>query len=165
MVTITASPDRLTSAGGAVDLTWSSQNATACTASGAWSGAKAVSGTERSSMITAASTFTLACTGAGGTTTSNVTVSMLADPPGGGGGGGAFDWTWLGLLALIVVLSVVTRTGRLAPTMVKTTVVAVAALFALQGCGGAQSRFDRSMERGVEFLEAGDLDKAAHRIP
>jgi tetratricopeptide (TPR) repeat protein len=161
VVTLTASPDRLTSSGGAVDLTWSTQAATGCTASGGWSGSKAASGTERSAVITAATKFTLACTGAGGTTTKDLTVSVIADPPAKGGGGGAFEAAWLWLLALCATASLLLRaprtfnSGALAPAM-----VAMLSLLALSGCGGAQSRYARSMERGAQFLQAGDFDKA-----
>lgn len=48
-----------------VTLTWSSQNATSCTASGTWSGAKATSGSEPLT-VTANSAYTLTCVGAGG---------------------------------------------------------------------------------------------------
>jgi hypothetical protein len=47
-------------------LTWSSSNATACTAYGAWSGAKAASGSASTGPLTAGTTFSLACSGAGG---------------------------------------------------------------------------------------------------
>ncbi len=157
VVTLAATPAAVTGSGGAVDLTWSSQAATSCAASGGWSGAKPVSGTERTQNITAATTFTLACSGAGGTTTQSVTVNVIADPPagGGGGGGGAFDALWLALLsACVFVTCLLRRRGGAA------LLTALVALLALGGCGGAQSRYTRSMERGQEFLEAGDLEKA-----
>jgi hypothetical protein len=59
-------------------LTWSSTNATACTASDAWSGSKAVSDSESSELLTSTSTFTLTCSGAGGTVTRSVTVTVTA---------------------------------------------------------------------------------------
>ena len=43
-------------------LTWSSTGATNCTASGGWSGTKALSGTQVISGLTANATFTLTCT-------------------------------------------------------------------------------------------------------
>lgn len=91
--------------GGTVNLTWSSTNATSCRASGAWSGSRAVSGTETSAAINAPVTFTLECTGEGGTTTQAVNVNAVAqnNNSGGGGGGGAFGWlTILGLLAAMI---------------------------------------------------------------
>ncbi len=61
-VTLTASPVS-PAAGATVSLTWSTQNATSCIASNAWSGTRQISGTEQSAAINAASTFTLTCTG------------------------------------------------------------------------------------------------------
>ena len=62
-VSIAASPASI-AAGGSSTLTWSSTDATSCTASGDWSGTKASSG---SASVTPAATasYTLACTGAG----------------------------------------------------------------------------------------------------
>jgi hypothetical protein len=52
---------------GTVDLTWSSSNATSCTASGGWIGSKATSGTESVTISTNGdNTFNLRCTGEGG---------------------------------------------------------------------------------------------------
>lgn len=45
----------------AVTLTWSSTNASGCTASGGWSGAKATSGTQVVSDLRAPTTFSLEC--------------------------------------------------------------------------------------------------------
>jgi hypothetical protein len=78
-VTISANPIMVAS-GGSTTLTWNTTNATACTASGSWSGAKGISGTEVRTNIVAASAFTLTCTGAGGsgTATANVLVMQAA---------------------------------------------------------------------------------------
>jgi endoglucanase len=79
-VTLTVSPSSIT-IGQAATLSWSSTNATACTASGAWSGARAPSGNQ---SVTPTSvglvTYSLACTGAGGTTSRSVTVTVAAAP-------------------------------------------------------------------------------------
>jgi hypothetical protein len=80
-VTINASPQAVT-AGQATTLTWSSTEAAACTASGGWTGARGTSGTEQIPAITATTTFTLACTGMGGTGTQSTTVTVNA--PGAG---------------------------------------------------------------------------------
>jgi hypothetical protein len=58
-------------------LTWRSTNATSCKASGAWSGTEALSGSAKSAELIEPSTFTLTCTGTGGSTaaTANVTVT------------------------------------------------------------------------------------------
>ncbi len=79
-VTFTANPTTV-AAGARSTLTWSSQNATGCTASGAWAGSKATSGSEQSPVINATSTFNLNCTGAGGSTGRTVTVNVSANPP------------------------------------------------------------------------------------
>lgn len=54
--------------GQSAKLTWSSTNATSCTASGAWSGTQAVSGTSvQTPTISGVGMYALTCTGAGGT--------------------------------------------------------------------------------------------------
>jgi hypothetical protein len=80
-VNLSASPTSL-AAGATSTLTWSSSNATACTASGAWSGAKAVSGTQSTGALNATSTYTLTCTGSSGASSSrSVTVSVQGSTP------------------------------------------------------------------------------------
>src|SRR3989338_6501259 len=79
-VSISASPTSITS-GTASTLTWSSANATACTASGAWSGTKATSGSQSTGNLTTSSTFTLSCTGAGGSASQSTTVNVSSLPP------------------------------------------------------------------------------------
>jgi hypothetical protein len=76
-VNISASPTTITS-GNSSTITWSSTNATTCTASGAWSGTKATSGTATVSP-TANSTYTLTCSGANATSGSN-SVSITVNP-------------------------------------------------------------------------------------
>lgn len=105
VVTLSANPTQVASQGGPVDLTWSSTNSTSCMASNGWTGAKAVSGSERTASITAATTFTLTCTGDGGTTPRSITVS-LASASGGdeGRGGGAVELaTLLALLGFLAL--------------------------------------------------------------
>src|SRR5262249_54877993 len=95
--------------GGTVKLTWSSQNADTCTASGAWSGSQPLSGSTTSGAITASSTFTLTCNGAGGSAASTASVSV--DPPksGSGGGGGTLTAPWLAVLALLALWQLIRR--------------------------------------------------------
>lgn len=77
--TVTLSANPVTVAPGATSmLTWSSTEATACTASGAWSGSKATAGSEVTSPITASSTYTLVCTGDGGSASDSTTVGVNA---------------------------------------------------------------------------------------
>jgi endoglucanase len=79
-VSISASPTTI-SAGSSSTISWSSTNATTCTASGAWSGTKATSGTQVISM-NSSSTFSLSCTGAGGAASASTTVTVTtATPP------------------------------------------------------------------------------------
>jgi len=64
-VTLTASPKAVV-AGSTSVLSWSSSNATLCTASGGWIGTKAISGTETTATLTTNTTYSLSCTGPGG---------------------------------------------------------------------------------------------------
>jgi len=73
------------SSGGTVNIVWSSQNATSCTASGGWSGMKPLSGSTTSPALTATTTFTLTCAGAGGSSAKSVTVTVTSSSSGGGG--------------------------------------------------------------------------------
>ena len=87
--------------GGSVTLTWSSTNATACTATGAWTGARDTSGTETVANITAGQTFTLTCDGPGGSDDQSVIVSVTAAQS-VSSGGGAVSPFWLLLLPAAV---------------------------------------------------------------
>jgi hypothetical protein len=64
--------------GGSVTLTWSSTNATTCTASGGWSGGQSLSGSTSSGALNATTTFTLLCTGTGGDISRSTTVTVSA---------------------------------------------------------------------------------------
>lgn len=57
-------------------LTWSSTNATSCTASGAWSGTKATSGSQSTGTLTTSSTYNLSCSGSGGSASQSATVTV-----------------------------------------------------------------------------------------
>jgi hypothetical protein len=74
-IALTASPTSVVS-GAATTLKWSSTNASACTASGGWSGAEPTTGSAMSGALSAATTFTLTCTGGGGSHTAAVNVSI-----------------------------------------------------------------------------------------
>src|SRR5580698_4824185 len=89
-------------AGQTVQLTWSSQNATACMAGGAsvWTGSQPTSGT-LAVVITATATLTLTCTGPGGSVTQSLSITATAAPAKSGGGGGT-DWLLLTGLAIAV---------------------------------------------------------------
>lgn len=78
-VTLAISQPKIT-LGSSATLTWSSTNATSCTASGAWAGTQAISGTSAQTPTAAGSgTYTLTCTGAGGT--ANQSVSLIVPIP------------------------------------------------------------------------------------
>ena len=64
-LSISANPGVLV-AGQTSLIEWTSRFATSCSASGGWSGAKPLSGSERTPPITSTTTFTMTCTGDGG---------------------------------------------------------------------------------------------------
>ena len=76
-VTISASPTNINS-GDSSTLSWSSTNATSCTASGAWTGTKSTSGSASTGALTSSSTFTLSCTGSAGTGSASTTVDVTS---------------------------------------------------------------------------------------
>ncbi len=86
-LSISASPQSVSS-GGASTISWTSSNATECLASGAWSGAQVLSGSISTGALTATSSYTLECSGAGGkiASTATVTVSSPTAPPTTSGG-------------------------------------------------------------------------------
>ena len=64
------------------NLTWSSTNATSCTASGDWSDAIETSGTKAITETSAGTkTYTITCSGAGGSATDSVSVTVTNPPP------------------------------------------------------------------------------------
>ncbi len=75
-IMLSASPTAVNSGSGST-LTWSSTNATSCVAAGGWTGARPVSGTEVSSPLARDTTFSLTCTGSGGSATKSVIVGVL----------------------------------------------------------------------------------------
>lgn len=78
-VEITANPMNIIE-GGSSTLTWNSDNADSCTASGGWTGDKAVDGSQSVSP-TATTTYTIECEGDGGTDSDSVTVGVSVDEP------------------------------------------------------------------------------------
>lgn len=85
-VSLTAN-DPVVAAGDTVTLTWSSRNATACTASGGWSGARATSGSAVVGPLAQSTTFSLSCSGTGGNALAMLAVDVFGnvtlqwDPP------------------------------------------------------------------------------------
>jgi hypothetical protein len=83
--------------GGSTSLTWSSTNASSCTASGGWTGTEAASGT-KSVSPSATTTYTIDCAGSGGKAQASATVAVNGSgtPPAAGTSwvyyNGLFDW-------------------------------------------------------------------------
>jgi hypothetical protein len=75
MVSLQASPTQV-DAGSDVTLSWTSTNATSCTASGGWSGSQATSGTLAVGPLAVASVFMLSCSGSGGTAQATAQVDV-----------------------------------------------------------------------------------------
>jgi hypothetical protein len=67
--------------GSSSTLSWSTTNASSCTASGAWSGSQATTGSAVQSNLTTTGTYTLMCTGAGGNVTQTATVVVTGSAP------------------------------------------------------------------------------------
>lgn len=78
-ITFTANPTSIAYNDASI-LTWSTTNATSCTASGSWTGAKATSGSESTGNLTSTRTYTLTCTGPGGTGSKSITVTVATPP-------------------------------------------------------------------------------------
>lgn len=75
--TLTASATTI-SVGQEAVLSWSSTNATACTASGAWSGTKATAGSMSTGGLTQTGTYNLVCNGEGGSADAAVTITVTS---------------------------------------------------------------------------------------
>jgi kumamolisin len=138
-VTISASPATI-AAGSSATLTWSSTNATACTASGAWSGTQATSGTSSVTPATNGSySYTLTCTGSGGSASATATLSAtLAEVTvTAKSGGGAIGWYLLLCLGALVVVR--HRTSLLQPREFVRDGAGVALLVTLLTTGAVDS--------------------------
>ena len=78
-VSLSVSPPSI-SEGESATLTWGTTDADSCVASGAWSGAKATSGSVSVSPA-ATSNYILSCNGTGGSTSDSVSVTVTAAAP------------------------------------------------------------------------------------
>ena len=68
-------------AGESVTLTWTSAYATSCSASGGWSGSPGISGTQVTAALSDDTSYSLTCTGPGGTSKpATVTITVNAPP-------------------------------------------------------------------------------------
>lgn len=79
VITLTATPSAV-AAGATSSLSWSSTNATTCTASGAWSGTLPAAGSQQVGPLAAAMTYTLSCSGLGGSSQQSVSVDVVPAP-------------------------------------------------------------------------------------
>lgn len=79
-VNIAATPATVTS-GGSSQIDWNTSNATSCTGSGSWSGSIPTAGSQSITNITDARSYTLSCTGSGGTTQATAQIAVTAAPP------------------------------------------------------------------------------------
>jgi hypothetical protein len=105
-VSISVGPQSI-AAGSTAALTWSTTNATACTASGSWSGTEPTNGTLSVTPATSGTfTYTLTCSGNGGTAAASAVLSatLVAVKVTAKSGGGAIDWRLVMLLAFLVIL-------------------------------------------------------------
>ncbi len=95
---------------GTTQLMWTSSDATSCAASGGWSGDRGTQGSESSGPLAAQTTFTLTCSGVGGSAEQSVTVTITAggggsgSTPSGDSGGGAIDLNVLAGLAVALLM-------------------------------------------------------------
>lgn len=79
-ISLSASPTTVT-INGSTTINWTSKRANDCTASGDWSGSKATSGSLTINALTTNSSFNLSCSGAGGTTSDSISVTVAAPLP------------------------------------------------------------------------------------
>lgn len=78
-VSLSGSPTTV-SYNGTTTLTWSSSNASSCTAGGthpSWQGSIALSGSSTSPSLTSSQTYTVTCSGPGGSDSKNVVVNVI----------------------------------------------------------------------------------------
>jgi hypothetical protein len=71
-----AAAEPVVPAGGSVVLSWSSENASGCSAGGGWSGVKALQGSATVGPLSQSTTFTLTCSGDGGNAVDMLSVSV-----------------------------------------------------------------------------------------
>jgi hypothetical protein len=89
--------------GSSITLSFSSTNATSCTASGGWTGSEPTSSSTATETLSATTTYTLTCSGAGGSATQSVTVTATSAPPSHHGGGALDLGALSGLLGLVLL--------------------------------------------------------------
>jgi hypothetical protein len=80
VVTLSVTPTSI-APGSAAQLSWSTQHALSCQASGGWAGPQPLSGVQSTGTLASTTTFTLTCTGANSTPTSTSVVVTVLPPP------------------------------------------------------------------------------------
>src|SRR5580765_8898054 len=108
-VSLTANPTSVLS-GAASTLSWSSTNATSCSASGGWSGTKATSGSQSTGPLSTSSSYTLTCTGAGGSASASASVAVTTSA---GPGINLVRWDTAGTLVMKMTNGVVINSATL----------------------------------------------------
>src|SRR5580698_9596560 len=68
-------------AGQSVTLKWNASNAQACSASGGWSGSQPTSGTLSTTPLASTTSYTLNCTGSGGSASQSAEVQVTQPAP------------------------------------------------------------------------------------
>jgi hypothetical protein len=81
-VSISATPNQVTS-GSSSTITWTSTNASSCTASGTWNGTEQTQGTYNTGALNTNSNYNLSCTGPGGTASGSAPVTVESGQSGG----------------------------------------------------------------------------------
>lgn len=76
VISLTAEPYAISN-GSSSEITWSTINADSCNASGEWLGATTTIGNFKTAALTSSKTYTLTCSGAGGTTQQTLTVAVI----------------------------------------------------------------------------------------
>ena len=79
-ISLSASPTTVTM-DGSTTINWSSKRASDCTALGDWSGSKTTSGSQTIGSLKADSTFTLSCSGVGGSINESISITVAASVP------------------------------------------------------------------------------------
>ena len=79
-IILSASPSSLPYNGSTI-VSWSSANASSCTASGDWSGTRSISGSESMNALTTSKTFNLSCSGQGGEASDSLSITVAAPLP------------------------------------------------------------------------------------
>ncbi len=114
-VVLDASPSATVSFKGSITLTWTTTNASSCTANGAWSGTKGTAGSETISNVVSTQTYRLDCVGPGGNAGQQIKVTVLDEstPVAAKGTSGAGALSLVGLGFLVAGAFVARRHRRL----------------------------------------------------